>query len=226
MKRRDTIFVFIYSAFLLLDLACGFDALAKYRIVSKPLILISLIIYYCYSIRNKKHSSFLLMFAALFISLLGDIFLLFENISTLYFTFGLAAFLIAHVFFALVFGKRWNKETSKEFMIVVIALIGYGFLLFYILMESLGSLLTPVILYIIGILTMVITAYRRKGMVPTASFKLVVFGALFFVISDSVLAYSKFISDIPYSHIIVMSTYAIAQLLITKGVLSQDAYRD
>ena len=46
--------------------------------------------------------------------------------------------------------------------------------------------------------------------------------ALFFVISDGILAIDKFLTTIPLSHILIMGTYATAQYLITKGILIQE----
>jgi uncharacterized membrane protein YhhN len=161
------------------------------------------------------------LFSALLLSLSGDVFLLFENNNSLYFTLGLASFLLAHILFAICFTKRWNSNKDRSFIVVVIALLSYGILLFCILQDNLGALKIPVILYILGILAMVITAYKRKGNVPSTSFNYVFIGALFFVLSDSALAIDKFLFDIPLSNIIVMGTYATAQYLITKGVLKQ-----
>jgi hypothetical protein len=44
-------------------------------------------------------------------------------------------------------------------------------------------------------------------------------GALFFVVSDSILSFDMFIMDIPYSHPLVMVTYYVAQLGITLSVI-------
>ncbi|KAG1658291.1 p-aminobenzoyl-glutamate hydrolase subunit B [Nymphon striatum] len=84
-----------------------------------------------------------------------------------------------------------------------------------------GALKVPVILYILGILAMVVTAYIRKENVTQSSFNLVFIGALFFVVSDSILAIDKFSVGIPFAHILIMGTYATAQYLIMKGVLYQ-----
>ncbi len=45
-------------------------------------------------------------------------------------------------------------------------------------------------------------------------------GALFFVISDSVLSFNMFIVEVPYSHPIIMSTYYAAQLGIALSVVN------
>lgn len=221
MQLRKNWFLLLYTILVLTDIACGFETLSSFRMFSKPLILISLIGYFAVKAGNNRNTIFYLMLGALFCSLLGDIFLMFEKVSSLYFTLGLASFLIAHVLFALTFIKRWNKLTLNSFKWVSLALLSYGILLFFILKNSLGPLRIPVILYVLGIMAMAITAFRRKGMVSQLSFILVFVGALLFVVSDSLLAVDKFMFVIPIAHILVMGTYATAQYLITKGVLLQ-----
>lgn len=44
-------------------------------------------------------------------------------------------------------------------------------------------------------------------------------GALFFVISDSILSFDLFVCDIPYAHPLVMITYYVAQLGIALSVI-------
>lgn len=221
MQLKKPSFFWLYVFLVFFDLACGFEALSSLRIISKPMLLLSLLVYFIVSARSNRKTTFYLMLGTLFCSLLGDIFLLLETRSGLFFTLGLASFLMAHVLFALVFIQKWKAETPRNFWWIVLSLFSYGGLLFYILKDSLGPLKVPVVLYILGILAMVITAFRRKGNVPQPSFSLVFIGALFFVLSDSVLAIDKFIVAIPLSHIMIMGTYATAQYLITIGVLKQ-----
>lgn len=192
------------------------------RHFSKPLIVLSLFIYFAINGRKLNRSIYLLMLSALFFSWLGDVFLMYDSISDTYFMLGLFSFLTAHILYCLLFIKRWNKNATSSFWAVLALLIIYGTVLFHNLKEGLGKLVIPVIAYIIAILLMAVTAFRRKGMVNTNSFKLVFIGALFFIISDSVLAINKFLVNLPFSHLVVMATYATAQYLITKGILLQD----
>jgi uncharacterized membrane protein YhhN len=166
------------------------------------------------------------MVSALFCSLLGDVFLLFETTYSLFFTLGLTSFLVAHVLFTCLFMSKWNRQADTNFKWIILSFFTYGIILFFLLKDNLGALQIPVILYILGILSMVITAYKRKESVPKPSFNLVFLGALFFVVSDSVLAIDKFLTAIPLSHSIIMGTYAIAQYLITKGVLNQEGFEN
>ena len=221
MNLKGKAFVWFYCILVLFDLACGFESLSSVRLISKPLLLISLLVYFIFNAGSSRNLTFYLMIGALFCSLLGDIFLLFESASSLYFTLGLASFLIAHLLYTFVFILKRKKKPNADFKWVVLIFSAYGILLFFFLKDNLGALKVPVILYILGILTMVVTAYIRKENVTQSSFNLVFIGALFFVVSDSILAIDKFSVGIPFAHILIMGTYATAQYLIMKGVLYQ-----
>jgi uncharacterized membrane protein YhhN len=44
-------------------------------------------------------------------------------------------------------------------------------------------------------------------------------GAIFFVSSDSILAFNKFYAPVPLASFLIMITYLVAQYLITVGIL-------
>ena len=73
------------------------------------------------------------------------------------------------------------------------------------------------------ILSMSTAAYLRKGTISKLSYTLVFLGALFFMLSDSILALNKFYEPLAYSNISIMLTYAIAQYLIIFGILKLDS---
>jgi uncharacterized membrane protein YhhN len=221
-KFKPAYFLPIFIVLVLLDLIAGSFADDTLRHFTKPLILFSLFVFFAVNGRGLDRSTFVLMLLALFFSWLGDSFLMYDSISSLYFMLGLVSFLIAHLIYSVVFLRRWNKSASITFWLVVVVLVLHGTVLLLLLKEGLGDLLIPVIVYVTAILLMAITAFGRKKMVPSESFKLVFLGALFFIASDSILAINKFLSAVPYAHILVMGTYATAQYLITKGILVQD----
>ena len=220
---KPTYFLSLFIVLVILDLITGSLENESFRHFTKPLILFSLFIYFVVNGKSLDRSTYILMLFALFGSWLGDSFLMYETISSNYFLLGLVSFLTAHILYCVVFLRRWNKNASSIFWVVLILLMLYGLVLFLQIKENLGELLIPVIVYVSAILLMAITAFRRKKMVNSESFKLVFIGALFFIASDSILAINKFLSAVPYSHILVMGTYATAQFLITKGILIQDS---
>ncbi len=220
-RKAQAYFTYIFIGLVVLDILVSSLGYNDFRVISKPLILLSLLVYFIFSGKHLEKTTYIRTILALFCSLLGDVFLLFETQGSLFFTLGLTSFLIAHLLYTIIFIKKRNKIPPSYFWWITLFLFTYGALLFYGLKDGLGALKTPVILYILAILAMVLSAFGRKGNVPQASFNYVFAGALFFVVSDSVLAVHKFTMAIPQSHIIIMGTYAIAQYLITKGILRQ-----
>jgi uncharacterized membrane protein YhhN len=91
---------------------------------------------------------------------------------------------------------------------------------FYLIFPNLGGLKIPVIAYILVIVGMVTTARARFKKANSASFWQVFVGALLFLISDGILAVARFFNDFPEAGILIMGTYATAQLLLVMGIRS------
>jgi uncharacterized membrane protein YhhN len=184
--------------------------------VSKPLIVISLLSYYLLSV-NSRQNTFI---AALFFCWLGDVFLMIEG--ERYFMLGLSAFLIGHMLYIASYRALRVKNisegllnTQKVRFSLPIILAGTG--LVSILYSHLGALKIPVMIYALVLTVMVLQALFRFGFTSSKSFSLVFIGALFFMISDSLLAINKFMNPIPHASAIVMFTYILAQFLIVQG---------
>lgn len=82
-------------------------------------------------------------------------------------------------------------------------------------------MLIPVLLYMLVILTMATTTFWRKEKVGKQSYYLVLFGAIFFIFSDSLIALDTFYMPIPFARTGIILSYAFAQLLIVSGILKQ-----
>ncbi len=65
-------------------------------------------------------------------------------------------------------------------------------------------------------------ALKRSGRVGDSSFKLVFAGSLLFLLSDSMIAFNKFHSDIPMAGFLIMLTYIAAQYLIMRGLILEE----
>lgn len=153
---------------------------------------------------------------ALLFSLLGDVLLMFDEHSSTNFILGLLAFLVAHIMYILVFLKHRNPSKNANGFGIILLI--YALVLFYFLKNGLGEMLMPVLVYMTVILTMSITAFLRKGKVTKISYHFVFLGAVLFMISDSILALDKFHAAIPFSSILIMLTYAMAQYFIVLGI--------
>ena len=63
-------------------------------------------------------------------------------------------------------------------------------------------------------------ALNRKGAITEKSFNWVLWGAILFILSDSLIALNKFTVDIPLSKTWIMATYMGAQYLIVMGYIA------
>lgn len=188
--------------------------------VSKPLIMISLMIYYLTGVARRN----MLFLTAIFFCWLGDVLLMFQQQQALFFLLGLAAFLAGHVLYVICYRKfRWPQGvnellvTQKIRYAMPVVIAGSG--LVAILFPNLGDLTVPVIVYAFVISLMTLQALFRFGFTTNASFVLVFIGAIFFMISDSLLAINKFMQPLPFAGLAIMLTYILAQYLIVEGVL-------
>lgn len=210
-------FSFLFATVLLLELIFGsINNLYVLHYFTKPLLVLLLIGFvWKHQVQHKS-----LLVGALSCSLLGDIALMFTEQHNIFFILGLASFLIAHILYAILFFKQRDigNKKKKPFILSVV-LILYGATLMALLYENLGYLFFPVAYYVVIISTMVLMAYSRKGNINSLSYNLVFFGALLFVISDSILALNKFHSEITHAHIWIMLTYTLAQYGISMGIL-------
>ena len=208
----------LYSLIVLLELISGASTdFSTMHYVCKPAIVLALLIFFWSHSTMQNKSSRFLMASALLFSLLGDILLMFVNLGSHYFLFGLIAFLIAHIMYSIAFAKGRNKSMNPVGFIAILMLYGGG--LFYLLNSRLHNMLLPVMLYMLIILTMTIFAYLRQGRTVKLSYQFVLLGAFLFLVSDSILALNKFYKPLAYSNITIMLTYALAQYFIVIGML-------
>jgi uncharacterized membrane protein YhhN len=149
--------------------------------------------------------------------------LLFQEQNSLFFILGLVSFLLAHVFFILYYVRssgtpspvKWKR---KPLLMLLFVMYGLGFAAY--LNPYLGALRVPVFAYAAVLVSMNISALNRFGKVAPDNFRLVIAGALFFTLSDSLLAVNKFVHPLPLAGIAIMITYALAQYLITRSTLT------
>jgi len=220
------IFVLIYSLLLGVHLYAGYNDYQQLEMISKPTLLIWLIVFFALNTHKKKCGVFkILILLGLIFSLAGDVLLIFQKEQSGYFMTGLIAFVIAHVFYVWAFTKTYlnNHEIPliKRQGWVMILILAYGILFFRAIKEHVGSFIGPVILYTAVITLMLLMAVNRYGRVGRISFWLVTLGAVLFVASDSILAWNKFVHPLPNSHFLIMATYGLAQLFIVLGAMRQ-----
>ncbi len=217
MKPTQLIFTIIYFVLLFFEMFLRYKGLADIEIFVKPLLMPILILYvFVYS--SIRDNIFYLLVAALFFSCIGDVLLL-EKLNI--FIGGLASFLIAHICYIFSFKKPIKKSYIDQNKMLLLPFLALGFGMIFLIKDNLGELLIPVIVYTSVIILMGIFALNRKGTVINSSFNLVFLGASMFMLSDSLIALTRFYKPIVYDGVWIMLFYGTGQYLITEGILRE-----
>ena len=185
--------------------------------VFKPLIVIWLLAWFVMQTATIRSPLKKWIILALLFSWIGDVFLLFQDDNSLFFLLGLSSFLLAHLFYILFFHfvRIKEKVTGRWFLLMIV--VGYCVAIISILSPYLGDLVWPVRIYAAVISCMLMLAMHMLFIKNKTAGKWMMFGALLFVISDSVLAINKFYQPFEEAGIIIMLTYGLAQLFIIEG---------
>jgi len=165
-----------------------------------------------------------LVFAGLIFSLIGDVLLIYSGADVFLFLYGLVSFLLAHILYSSAFFRDFknNPRESKYYGNLMLFIMGVYSLSYYSwIRDYLNNFRIPVLAYIFVISIMVILAAYRYRRVNLLSYRLICFGAVFFVISDSALAFKKFVEPYSFDVTFIMLTYMLAQYLITVGTIER-----
>lgn len=189
--------------------------------VSKALFLPTLMIYlYVQPIVNNTPNKKLVMLG-LFGSFLGDVFLISKSL----FIPGMIAFMLTHVCNILFFSKLYSplQPKSKLLYLSMFLLVGFCVFIYFQLNSGMGKLIYPVLVYMLLICTAALMAIHvaNHKAISTLANNFWIPGMLFFLTSDSILAFNKFDwsknAPIPYIGLVIMITYGLAQFFLVKG---------
>ena len=188
-------------------IAAGSDALVQ---VTKPLLMPALAIAVVLA-RLGRRFTFAegLLLTAIALSWLGDLALMVPG--DLWFVVGLGSFLLAHIAYLVLFIRIAGWGRPRVWAVVYLV----WFVVFLaVLIPGLGSLIVPVVLYGLVLGAMATAATRVSGVVAA--------GAAVFVVSDTILALSRFLPAvvIPAHDMLTMLTYCLGQGIIAAGVLA------
>ena len=201
-----TIFALVYVFFI-----DTFDA--KYHMLFKliPMILL-LLVALLTRVRFVRHYKRIIIVALLFCAI-GDY-------TLQWFLVGLTCFLIGHVFYIVAF-RSTNERMTPKWMYMLLGLLGTSLAVFFastLFANGETILVVAVLLYIAIILTMGAMSFRVG--VPIA-----IIGATLFIVSDTILAFNRFITPLSLAHELIMLTYYGAQLCFVLSIAKYDEYR-
>jgi len=217
MKNKAALSIYIgFSIFYLVITALNQEAIARFlKPFLLPLLLVA--VYNSPAFTTKK-----LLLTALTFSWIGDVILLFADKGEIYFILGLVAFLVSHVFYIVLFSKQSISKTINNkisFGAGTSLILLYFFGMITTLGPQLGPLTVPVVIYAVVISTMLFYALKGSFQWNAIPYQSVLIGAIFFISSDSILAFNKFDQPIPQASFLIMITYLAAQFCIVWGIL-------
>lgn len=220
MKQQSKIFFGIYAVVVVLELLFIYFDQPQLRWFTKPLLMPLLMLGFFVESAKRNSALFNLILAALFLSWSGDVLLQMKEM----FIPGLISFLLAHVFYIIYFIKtgKGKKGILQQQPLISIPVLIYILIFLWQLYPYLNELKIPVTVYGITISTMLLMAINTKRKLSKGAAALFFYGALLFVISDSLLAVNLFAMNHLVLSLGVMLTYASAQFLIVRGALANE----
>jgi len=189
------------------------------QFISKPLIVLTLIAYFLSETKSYNSKLDKWFVSALSFSWLGDVLLMFQEKNALFFLLGLSAFLIAHIFYIVFFHNIKTREKVSSRWLLLLPVVIYYAVLIGILYPHLADMKIPVPVYGIVISFMLLLALHMLFIKNKSAGQWMMFGAVLFIASDSVLAFNKFYQSFEAAGIIIMITYGLAQFFIVQGAV-------
>ncbi|MGI9282380.1 MAG: lysoplasmalogenase [Endozoicomonas sp.] len=151
---------------------------------------------------------------ALLFSAGGDLALALPDYLENSFIVGLGSFLIAQLTYAVMFWKNRLRDGNRTRY--ALAFLPFAVCVALIVVPNSGAMMAAVILYLLAISFMVVGA-ALCNKPPRWLF----LGALTFALSDTLLAFNKFVVALPAAGLLIMLTYYCAQILIIEGALKE-----
>jgi uncharacterized membrane protein YhhN len=227
MKPLSIGLCIIYWAILIFDIALiltGADFF--YRYFTKGLLMPVL---FGIIISEVEHTdkwwSIRVISIALLFSLIGDLVLVGDGLSKINFAIGLACFWVVQICYILFFYRKrpFRKKNSLFLFLSSLCILGYIIVMNILMWTKMDrqSLTLPVLLYSFTIGFMLLCAININNSKRLYKIAVSYFipGAIFFVVSDSILALNRFYYTHPVSDVYIMFTYGLAQFLIVCGAV-------
>ena len=148
----------------------------------------------------------------IFLSLFGDILLLRPD---KWFLPGLAVFLLSHIAYFAAFTRDVKFPANATIWLAFLAIAAANF--FALRPHLPRGLEPPVAINAFALATMTAQAIGRALLLRTITAKLAAAGAVFFLLSDSLLAWDRFRHPLPFAPLLILAPYYLAQCLIASS---------
>lgn len=132
-----------------------------------------------------------------------------------WFIYGLLFFLLAHMVYLYTVINQIGFQIHIQFLLP--ALIG-AIILIKTLLPKTGNKKPFVFIYSIILITLLWQSLEFIKISNEVSSKLFLIGIIFFVISDTLLAFNRFVLNIRFAQFYILTSYYTAQLLISLSI--------
>lgn len=176
--------------------------------ILKPTTMLTIIIFAVYNYMYNPTNYVLLIIIALIASLIGDIFLILPNDR---FIPGLISFFVAHIIYIVAF---INYSLQNLNLLLASIMLVLAIIFFYKLKQSIASL---DLILAVGAYILVLTAMSFYAISTGVLFLML--GISFFILSDSFLAWNKFVKPFYLAKYLIIITYFAAQTLIVLSTI-------
>lgn len=225
MQNRTSLWLhLLFAVIVVLELTGRYVDNIHLEFMVKPLIMIWIAVYFI--IFRKKKSFTIPVLLAFFFSWVGDNLLMFSSKDELFFFAGVGGFFLAQLTYIYIF-STYREQAGKGLIqgkpFLILFFLAYVSGIYVILFPGLEGLMKPIILiYALSLIGMSLMALNRKGRVGLRSYRLVFFGSILFLISDSMIALNKFFMEFFLAGFWIMITYIAAQYLIMRGLILEE----
>jgi uncharacterized membrane protein YhhN len=221
-QQRFHVWAIVFGCLTALHLLASAFGAIPILFFTKPLLVPALALGLLTSVKPGQQHNRLFLLALLF-AWGGDVLLLFEKSDGLFFIAGLSSFLLAHLLFIVYFLriKGGNPSLLKQQPWWALLVLAYSVGLLLLLFPVLGNMRIPVLLYAATITTMLLSSLHAFAQLSQRPARLFALGALFFVLSDSLLAINKFHTPLPFAGVWIMLTYCAALYCLAKGAVNR-----
>jgi uncharacterized membrane protein YhhN len=222
MEENMATLIVLSALFAVTDWFAVLTRRRRLELAAKPLTLLFLIGWYATSLPQSAPAFALWFMVGLLFSLAGDVFLLF---SATQFLKGLVAFLLAHLMYIAVFNAG-GWLFSLPGMLIALGIAGIAVLIMRPIVQSMradgrSGMIAPVSLYavVLGATLWSTWVTLLKPDWSALAAGLVAVGGTLFFVSDTALAWNRFVRPGSGNRALEMITYHLAQFSLTVGVL-------
>jgi uncharacterized membrane protein YhhN len=217
VKTLTIILIVLLIVFSIVEIYAALTNQRQIKFVSTPVLMPLLAVIYIVSTTKRNW----LIVVALALSCLGDVLNLWQSSEDI-FMIEIGAFLLALICYTIVFQRpiSHHKLVPLGVHFLSIVYIAYGVLIYFLLRPNLGDMEIPSIVYLIIVLVMSFSALTRIAKSNSYLYWLPFIGSLFFIASDTCLAFNvfKYNGQMQYGDFLTTITYLPAQFLIVFGL--------